>query len=149
VCRCPPELVPGYYWYGSKQHSLGCIPNWVQELQTQETINEENTSSHVVHSPATTDDIDVPHQFPDDSTGATDDFDDSCQSTNGPGLVNIETCEEPCDDSLYDSIASHAHEESMSTASNSAIGHTPSLTGADGTTGNQHVKFRDNRDLDQ
>ena len=32
VARCPPELITGYYWYGSNQNSRGKVPQWVEQL---------------------------------------------------------------------------------------------------------------------
>lgn len=32
VTPCPSEFPPGYYWYGSKRHSPGRPPKWVQQL---------------------------------------------------------------------------------------------------------------------
>jgi len=151
VCRCPPELIPGYYWYGSKQHSLGSIPKWVQELQNQETLNEHNTASHIVHSPATAleDGYGVSQesqQLPDIPT-SEEDHDVSHQFPDTPATV------ETCDHSFYHSIVSHDNEKSMSIASHSAMDHndrTPSMTGFDGCSGeSQRVRFRANSDLER
>ena len=32
VTPCPSEFPPGYYWYGTRRHSPGCPPKWVQKL---------------------------------------------------------------------------------------------------------------------
>ena len=32
VTPCPSEFPPGYYWYGTRRHSPGRPPKWVQKL---------------------------------------------------------------------------------------------------------------------
>ena len=32
ICFCPPELPVGYFWYGTRRHSVGRPPRWVQNL---------------------------------------------------------------------------------------------------------------------
>jgi len=31
-CFCPPEIPVGYFWYGTRRHSVGRPPKWVQNL---------------------------------------------------------------------------------------------------------------------
>ena len=45
VTKCPPELVTGYYWYGSKQRSEGKIPQWIERLS--EVDEADNTETQV------------------------------------------------------------------------------------------------------
>jgi len=44
VCQCPPELIPGYYWYGRGQRSTGRTPRWVENLQTGLASVESDTN---------------------------------------------------------------------------------------------------------
>ena len=46
VTRCPPELIAGYYWYGSAKHSFGRTLQWVQSLcapsEPDQNMNDED-----------------------------------------------------------------------------------------------------------
>ena len=40
VTPCPSEFPPGFYWYGTKRHSPGRPPKWVQQLLSEDPSNE-------------------------------------------------------------------------------------------------------------
>ena len=46
VTPCPSEFPPGYYWYGTKRHSPGRPPKWVQQLLAGD-VNKSDTESDV------------------------------------------------------------------------------------------------------
>ena len=54
---CPPDLPPGYYWYGRRHHSQGKVPQWVESLTS---------------STGSTDDQELPPHSSSESTGSAD-----------------------------------------------------------------------------
>ena len=46
ICFCPPELPVGYFWYGTRRHSVGRPPKWVQNL-----LQKGAAESHVDPDP--------------------------------------------------------------------------------------------------
>jgi len=66
ICKCPPELIPGYYWYGKGQKSTGGIPKWVEKLQTR--LNSELEEHTITTTNSTHDDVEPnPEEDEDDS----------------------------------------------------------------------------------
>ena len=48
VCSCPDLLPAGFYWYGSKRHSAGRVPGWLDRLM--EAPHDTRTADQQQHS---------------------------------------------------------------------------------------------------
>ena len=44
VTPCPSEFPPGFYWYGTRRHSPGRPPKWVQQLLSEDPSSESKES---------------------------------------------------------------------------------------------------------
>ena len=72
VCQYPPELVPGYYWYGKGQRSAGRTPRWVEDMQIRLCSEIERNANTTDDNP-TYDNAEV---NPDKDDDVVDDVDD-------------------------------------------------------------------------
>ena len=67
VCLCPSGSPPGYFWYGSRRHSSGRLPKWIQQLAQKSPMENVATSEEPP-------DQDFTAEPPEDTNG-TEDFD--------------------------------------------------------------------------
>lgn len=45
ICRCPDGFPPGYFWYGTRRHSVGRPPKWIQRLMWKSSDSSPNTAA--------------------------------------------------------------------------------------------------------
>ena len=87
VSPCPPHFPAGYFWYGSRRHSSGRPPKWVQNLlqSSQESGPSEEESSaeepdcHEENS----------HVLSDDSIPVTYDVEPDAESNTDVGAQDL------------------------------------------------------------
>lgn len=84
IARCPPELVVGYYWYGSRKHSAGGAPKWVEGLQKEVDLQEvQSTEADQSEKDAEKDMEQDDNQF--DGEDEQRDDDDGDEVSESPG----------------------------------------------------------------
>ena len=49
VTSCPDEFPAGYFWYGSRRHSPGRPPRWVDRLEEERTPDKRPSESEKLH----------------------------------------------------------------------------------------------------
>ena len=68
VTPCPSELPPGFYWYGTKRHSAGRPPKWVQQLLSKDAEVSVNDVSEESDPLATSDSGDTDNDEPQETS---------------------------------------------------------------------------------